>query len=318
VGRQAGAAAAAAQQKAQAKHEAKAQTIMGKYKNQEPTSALHRKSVGRMVWSTRQINLTDQDTAELRDTFKLADPIFGRLYLARSLGNTPVYSSGGGQPAENFQFGYEFRLFIDGKEKADKFGVFQSGNLKGKAGESWTTWQFAPNPVPFDDAFKMEADAWRRTTRDLSPGKHRVRFELWAVQGQFRSREPVSVGEFSLVLGEGDRIAAGTKFPGDTYSGGDMKQIRVQMKKALLASGVAKSADQILNIAVTGDWAYGRYTDTKVRYRKIRGAVLWADTDNDKVCRYLTYTFFSSEAGGGWAPLRYRSFGGPEGEVECP
>jgi len=89
------------------------------------------------------------------------------------------------------------------------------------------------------------------------------------------------------------------------------------MKKALVGP-VTKSADQILDIAVTGNWAYGRYTDTKIRYRKIRGSVLWADTDNDKVCRYHTYTFFSDEAGGGWAPLRYRSFGSPEGEVECP
>jgi hypothetical protein len=270
-----------------------------------------------MVWSTKPINIGDQDRIKTSNTFKLTDPIFGRVYLAYSLGNTPVYGSDGGRPAENYQFRCEMRLFIDGQEKPEKSGPFMHYRQKGKAGETWTTWQFAPNPVPFDNAFKREADAWRHITRGLSPGTHAVRFELWAVQGQFRSREAISVGEFSLVVGEGDRVAAGAKFPVETYSGGDLKQIRAQMKKALVGP-VTKSGEQILDMAVTGDWGYGRYTDTKIRYRKIRGAVLWADTDNDKVCRYHTYTFFSDEVGGGWAPLRYRSFGSPEGEVECP
>lgn len=127
----------------------------------------------------------------------------------------------------------------------------------------------------------------------------------------------MAVGEFTLLVGAGERVAATGRFPADTYKGGDLKQIRAQMKKALVGP-VTQSADEILEVSVTGDWVHGRDAATKNRYRKIRGAVLWADTDGDKVCRYHTYTFISDEVGGGWAPLRYRAFGRPEGEMECP
>lgn len=76
-----------------------------------------------------------------------------------------------------WNFGSEFRLFVDGVEKAHKFGLFTSGNFPGSAGETWTTWQFAPNPIPHEDAYGAEAEAWVKTTRGLSAGTHAVRFE---------------------------------------------------------------------------------------------------------------------------------------------
>ncbi len=295
--------------------------INGKYSQLDPTSTLHRNNPGRMVWSTKQISIGDQDNLTPQNTFKLTDPIFGRLYIAYSLGNTPIYSqSGGSKPETNDHFGYEFKLFIDGQEKVYKFDVFDSGTLNGAAGETWTTWQFAPNPVPYDETFNMEAEAWRKTTQGLSAGTHAVRFEMWGVQGSYRSREAMSVGEFSLIVGQGDRVASGLKFPSDNYGEKDLKKVREAMKKAMVGP-VAKSPGEILKVAVTSDWKTGVYSDSKRRYKTITGAILWHDKDGDGSCRFTTYNFVSNHTGGdNWDPLKFKSFcnGCPEGDVDCP
>lgn len=295
--------------------------IHGKFNQLEPTSTLHGNNPGRMVWSTRQINMSDQDNITLQNTFKLTDPIFGRLYLHYSLGNTPVYSqSGGAKPETNDIFGYEFRLFIDGQEKVHKFDLFDSGNMAGAAGETWTTWQFAPSPVPYDETFSQEAEAWRKTTQGLSAGTHTVRFELWGTQGSYRTMEAISVGEFSLVVGQGDRVTSGLKFPEDSFSGSGKNDIREAMKRAMVGA-VAKSSDEIIKVAVTSDWKTGVYSDSKRKYRTISGAILWYDKDDDGYCRFTTYNFVSDHSGGdNWGTLKFKSFciGCPEGDVERP
>lgn len=313
----AGAVAQAKQKSQQSANDAKAQSIMTKYEEAEINSALYRKNPRSIVWSAKEISLAGQDNSILKKSFRLSDPIFGRLYLDHSLGNTPIYGSSG-VPARNREFRYEFRLFIDGQEKVDRFQVFTTGKLNSKAGESWKTWQFAPNPIPHDAGFQNEADAWRRTTKGLSPGTYNVRFELWAAHGQARSRGPISVGEFSLIVKKGARISAGMKFPEEMYSGNDAAQLREQLKKALATGKISYS--EIVKLAIAKDWAYNRYSDSKKEYRKISAAVLFTDKDNAGVCRFVTYNFISDKNGNGWTKPRFHSFcmGCPEGDVECP
>jgi len=294
------------------------QTIMGKYENQLPTGKLHAANQGRIVWSDQEIVMAQQDRIKLRDSFRLTDPIFGRVFLRQSLGNTPVYNSRG-DVTDNYEFWYEYRVFIDGTERAAEFGVFKQGRLHGNAGESWTTWQFAPHPVPSDPAFYGEAEAWQKVTKGLAPGNHKVRFELWGTQGQYRTKGPIAVGEFTLAVNAGDAVAAAGTFPGDTHGGGDTQAVRAAMLKAIVGP-VAKSAGEVLKVSVTSDWKQGMYSDTKRRYRKVSGAVLWRDDDGDGVCRFTTYNFISDQAGGGqWGPLRFKSFcnGCPEGDAPC-
>ncbi|MBU1564715.1 MAG: hypothetical protein KJ630_03690 [Proteobacteria bacterium] len=313
---EAGVAAQAGKNTQNEANDAAAQRIKARYTDVPPTSKVHRANAGRMIWSKQPISLDGQDQIAPEKSFQLSDPIFGRLYLHHSLGNTPVYGSDG-EPQENRDFGYEFRLFIDGKEKVDRFNVFSNGNLKGQAGETWTTWQFAPHPLPPDDGFKSEAEAWFRTTKGLSPGTHSVRFELWSVQGQLRSREPISIGEFSLIVQKDERIAAGSQFPREMYSGTDAAQLHEQFKKALAQAKI--SASEIDKVAIAGDWAYNRYTDSKIEYRKMSAAVLFKDKDNDGVCRFVSYNFISDKSGNTWSTPKFHSFcnGCPEGDAEC-
>ncbi len=148
-----------------------------------------------------------------------------------------------------------------------------------------------------------------------------MRFEFWATSGQFLSRKPIAAGSFRLTKGKGEQLALRDKFPADDYDGPEnVDTLRAQMKKAMVGP-VAKSADEILGLSVVSDFAYGAYWDTKLRYRKITGAVLWHDPNGDGVCRFVSYNFISNEAGAStWAKLRFKSFcnGCKEGDVKCP
>jgi hypothetical protein len=106
-----------------------------------------------------------------------------------------------------------------------------------------------------------------------------------------------------------------TKVPKSTYRGGGKKGLARSMKKALLAGRVAKSAKEIKRVQPMGTWVSGRFVDTKVRYKKISGLVVWADDDGDKVCRYTTYNFIKAKGGS----LRFKSFcmGCSEGWTRC-
>lgn len=293
--------------------------IMTRFQDGGYNSDLHKNNIGKIVWSNKQINYADQDSVKTKNRFKLSEPIFARVYLKHSLGNTPVYSSVNDKPSQNTRFGYEYKLFIDEQEKAVKFGVFMDSQLTGSAGETWTTMQFAPNPVPFTDNFKTEADAWRTATKGLSSGNHNVRFELWATMGQYRSRQPISVGEFILEVNKGERIAAGTPFPKDNYRGKDIETVRNEILDAVSGS-IAKKPETVLKASVASNWKQGMYKTTKKRYKTISGTLLWPDKDNDSVCRFTTYNFISDHLGGNnWSPLRFKSYclSCAEGDAQC-
>ncbi|MCW9013178.1 MAG: hypothetical protein OQL06_05290 [Gammaproteobacteria bacterium] len=107
-------------------------------------------------------------------------------------------------------------------------------------------------------------------------------------------------------------------YPSDSYSGGDLSDIKQQMLKALNPS-VIKNETEVLEISVTSDWKSGIYRDTKIEYRKIQGTVLFHDKDNDGISRFMTYVFISDKTSGNWSQLKFKAFcmGCPEGWSEA-
>jgi hypothetical protein len=283
------------------------------------TSSVHKKYVKQIIWSKSIINFNAQESAKLETKFKLTDPIYGRLFLERSIRNTPVYSSANNKPLENSRNSFEWKLYIDDKDTGGSFGVFYEAYFNDDMGKNWTTWQFSPHPSNLESSEEKEIGAaWEKAVRGLSPGEHSVRFELWGVIGTYRSSEPMTIGTFTLVVSKGERVGTVGKFPKETYSGSDASELGNQLKNALAQKGIAPLAE-IRKIAITSDWAYNRYTDTKKEYRKISATVLFSDKDNDGVCRFVTYNFKSDKSGTGWANPRFHSFcnGCPEGDVNC-
>ena len=181
-----------------------AQEVSWYSKDQGFTSPVHKKYVKQIKWSKSVIAYNDVANAVLENRFKLIDPIYGRIFLERSIRNTPIFSSANNKPSENSKNSYEMKLFIDGKDSGGSFGVFDEGYFNDEMGKTWTTWQFSPHlPNPSNSDDKKICAAWEKAVRGLSAGEHKIRFELWGVLGQFRSAEPLAVGSFTLVVSEG-------------------------------------------------------------------------------------------------------------------
>lgn len=108
------------------------------------------------------------------------------------------------------------------------------------------------------------------------------------------------------------------KFPASTYKGSGA-ELAKQMKRAMLASGIAASDAEVQRLVPMGAWQQGRYQVTHVPYRKIDGTVLWHDKDEDGVCRFTTYKFVQDEGASGWGTLRFKAFcnGCAEGWTKC-
>jgi len=283
------------------------------------TSPTHRANVGKIVFSKAEIPFRKEDPNKLETTFRATDTVYGRVYLAKAVNNTTLHLSG--KTAKATEGRYEVKVFVNGKNKAMRFGVFRQQKLKAKSANQWTSWRFEPHPVAgYKYADKQDTTRWAKIINTMPPGTHKVRVEIHVVEGQWRSKGPVAAGEISIIKKKGDRLGGGGKFPVDAYNGGDKAALKKAIRKALLDSRTAKSAKEIKDIALVTQWQEGRYRGTLVKYRKITAAVLWADKNSDGFCRYVSYNFVKDAKGKKWGPVRFKSFCNScqEGDVACP
>jgi hypothetical protein len=287
--------------------------------DQGMTSATHTSHAGKIVFSTQEIKFRNEDPSKFRTSFKIGEPIFGRLYFHRSMMNTTLYHtqvSDEMKPGSGAREGrWELKVYVDGENQNLDFGGLAAGKVSEKAEKEWTSWQM--NLAPDIEKLKERkiTDNWIKVVAGLKPGTHTIKLEFYATQGQYRSK-PMAAGSFDMIVEEGASFAAG-EFPKSTYAGADLNSIREKMKSALVGP-VAKSASEVKDVSVTSDWNPGRYTDTLVEYRKIQGTVLWEDENGDGVYRYTTYSFIQDKSGNGWGPLRFKAFvnGGLEGNYK--
>ncbi|HEC11995.1 MAG TPA: hypothetical protein ENI80_01890 [Acidiferrobacteraceae bacterium] len=283
------------------------------------TNPVHGKHVGEIVWSKKPIDFRSPNESSFQKTFNAGDAIYGRVYQKNAINNYQSYNNGSSSAIRDG--GYEIRAIIDGKPIASSFGVFYDGNLSGKAASEWTTWRFSPYPENPEQGFEQDiANKWTKAVRGLTAGNHKIRFEAWGTQGQYKTKQPIAAGEFTLVLAAGDKISSTTKFPEDSYSGSDKDSLKQKMKRALVGP-VAKNVSELTKMAIASEWKQGVYKKQipRLEYRKITGIALWRDTNNDQLCRFVSYNFIQDKMASGWSPLRFHGFcnGCNEGEVDC-
>jgi hypothetical protein len=289
------------------------------FADQGITNPVHGKNVGKIIWSKQGIDFKSPNASAFVEKFSAGDHIYGRVYQEKALNNFKVYNND--KEGQNRDGGYQITAKIDGKPVELSFGVFHDGNLSGKAASHWTTWRFSPYPKNPDQGFEQDISGkWVKAIRKLSPGDHKVEFELWGTQGQYKTKHPVASGSFVLALAAGDKVASAGKFPSDVYSGADKTGLKQKIKKALIGP-VTKNGNEITNIAIRSEWKRGVYTKVTPRkeYRKLTAAILWVDKNNDQLCRYTSYNFIQDKSGNSWTPVRFHGFcnGCEEGEVEC-
>lgn len=285
--------------------------------DQGMTSPTHTKYKGRVVFSKQEIAFKNEDEANFSTEFNAISHIYGRVYLAKAV-NSHLMSNGNRQTNGT----YEIRAFIDGEPVKVKWGVFDHDKLSGSAGYEWTTFQFSPRPADASRGNeRYMSEKFTKAVQGLAPGKHQVRFEFWGMQGQHRTAKPMAVGGFNLTLANGERLTSQQTFPKDVYAGSDLEALKTDIKKAMLG-GVAKSMDEMLDVAVVTDWKNRTYSTPPWRkYRKLTAVILFKDNNNDNLCQYTSYNFTQNEVSPNeYGSLKFQSFcmGCDEAAIECP
>ncbi len=281
------------------------------------TGAVHRQHLGKIVFSTQEIPV-QPSAAAFRSRFGAKDPIYGRVFVNRSIKNTPLYL--GEDKIASTAPSWEVRLFVDGKNQAVKFGSLFRRPARQEPGDTWCTWRLEPRPeqITSNTAYPGIVEGFNQVVAKLTPGKHLLRFEVWVIEGQFSSRGPIAAGELTYTRGKGDKVTLG-RLPKNFLRGREEAEAVAQMKKALVGKGIAKGPSEILRVVASSRWSEGVFTDTKKTYRKITGTVLWRDSDGDGVCRYTSYNFVKVQQGRLWTPLSFSGHcnGCAEGQAEC-
>jgi hypothetical protein len=165
------------------------------------TSQLHRANVGRIVWARERISFEAQDRVTPVREFTVADQLYGRAYLPKSLERLGREDNGGRCP--NPGSVYRMKVLIDGKP---------AGILNEQSFESpqWTTVQIVPNPASgdLDRQNRGVYDRWQLMVNPLADGTHQIQVELWG--GPASCEIKYAEGGFTLRKVGAVQAAAGT------------------------------------------------------------------------------------------------------------
>ncbi len=137
------------------------------------TSERHRENIGKIVWAKERIQFNAQDQIMLTNEFNADDPIYGRVYLPKSLVRLGADEHGGKCP--NQTSNYRIKVLVNGESK----GVL---NEQWFEKESWTTVQTTPRLASGDDADRQNRGVpakWLELVNELPDGDHAVTFEFW-------------------------------------------------------------------------------------------------------------------------------------------
>lgn len=198
--------------------------------DQGMTSDIHKENIGKIVFASAEIEKGKEDADGFKKSFQLGAPIYARVYLARSLYNEAIATTGDGFDAT----GFELRASIDGDEVNKHTGKMES---------EWTTYKFvivrgADDTKPWDESAWFAEKVLPKLT---DPGAHQVKLELWPKKSdKVYGTKPVATGSFKLVAG--DDVAKA------------VKKVQKLDQNAGEARGAAAKADHDQHIAAGERW----------------------------------------------------------------
>lgn len=299
------------------------------------TSTVHRQNVGKIVFADNlnAISFKRENPSEFKTSFDASEPIYARVYLEKSIGNT----SHSGSKAYACYLMYD--MYIDGKKVDHKksFGMWRSiaessrtyfteELTDDKKLNVWTSWRPTLLPNIGDDDLKygvvnIQARAFALALLDLSNGSHDVTLKMYSVDmaNENAKTDVLAEGSFSIEVTSAFKKELAFKYapplPKDEWRGSNKEAVKadivrafeLELKKTPIISGINGM-----------DWKEGTYSLTGQRYRKIAGWAVFEDGDGDGQVPITTFNFISDYSGGSWTKLRFDShcLGCPDWDVE--
>lgn len=192
---------------------------------QEFTSEMHRKNIGKILFSNDIIPFQEEDAAKIKSTFTTGESIYGRMYLICSLPNDTIYASSKAELQQERtglvklvkkkqvqvarvttnpkSVRAEFRVFIDGEltDWVIEQVRFTEETLKHTTRQVWIS------PKPEDEKVSRY---WLEEIDKLPEGEHTVRVEY--IPAGRNIIRPLAAGEFTLVKDNNATVSTGVRF----------------------------------------------------------------------------------------------------------
>lgn len=270
-------------------------------------SEVHRRSHGQVVFSRAAIEPPRELEARFARSYTRRDALYGRVYLDRSLANTPV-AVPGQRPIFPPESAWFVRMFVDGRAFDGAAGVlFGALRLSSSPQEErqLTTWKLDLHPAVGDQEPNELTLAWARAVNRLEPGKRRIRLEVWGGDLQQHTQSPRAVGELTLAVGKTDFVGSGRPPPADGYRGTDREALREAVRPLFAKVEPPLAVERVVLLKV---WSQRLEPDV----RHVLAAGRADDADGDRICEWRVVLVRQDGGPGTWRATRLQECRLPE------
>ncbi|MEL7147357.1 MAG: hypothetical protein AAFO69_13370, partial [Bacteroidota bacterium] len=295
---------------------------------------VHAENVGKFVFATNlnDIQFKNENKAGFKTKFSAANPVYARLYLEKSIGNTLH----GGEKSYKSILMYDLK--INGKSIGHQksFGMYKHlnpGDLTYYTEEisqtaqqnTWTSWRLALLPRKDDPELSygnvnIAARSFALALISQPAGTHQIELEMYSRDFASDKRSKVlASGSFTIAVTEIDKRALAFSYapplPKDEWQDGNKEQVIAEVTKAF--ENQLRKKPILVGLYGNG-WQEGTYRLNGIRYRKMAAWAVFDDTDGDGQVPITTFNWISDYGGGGWTKLRFDShcLGCPDWDVE--
>ena len=249
------------------------------------TSETHKKNVGKILWAKERIKKDMQDRITYETVFDASDPLYGRVFIEKSL--TRVSESQPIECQDNIEF--YLRIFINGEDK----GKFHDGTWTDRR---WTTGQISLNLTPGDEVDLVNVEVpekWAALVKRLPNGNHKIKIEFYGGKGVYGSggssyeKCPKKLAEGSFTLNKSGEMTSG-KLKMLPVAKKKDAALEAEMVKAIKSRGW-QNETPIKVIIVESDWRIVRNAFGVILRKEINTNVILKKTDG--TCRLTDISF---------------------------
>jgi hypothetical protein len=252
--------------------------------DQGMTGETHRKNVGKILWAKERILKDRQDQIKYETTFDISDPLYGRVFLEKSL---PRLSEAQGKGCYNNNSNFRLKVYVDGIDK----GIINQNYLPD--GSTWTTCQINLNLSAgdnVDDVNQGIPEKWAELVKGLGNGIHQFKFEFYGGDAD-KCLKKVAEGSFTLNK-SGEKVAAKIKtLPAALKK--DAK-LEAEMINAIKSRGW-QNESPVKVVIIEADWRIIRDLLGNIVRREINTNVVLKKTDGS--CRLTDISFIQEYKG---------------------
>ncbi len=250
--------------------------------DQGMTSETHRKNVGKILWAKERIKMDMQDRVTYETVFEASDPLYGRVFLEKSL--TRYAESQGVECQDTTEF--RLKVFINGESK----GKLHDGSWSDRR---WTTGQISLNLTPGDEVDWNNVEVpekWAALINGLPNGSHKIRIEFYGGKGAYGGEDERCLKKYaegSLTLNKSSEMTSG-KLKTLPASKNKDAALEAEMIRAIKGRGW-QNETPIKVVILEPDWRIIRNTFGVILRKEINTNVILKKTDG--TCRLTDISF---------------------------